>query len=454
MAINIAELEMCENILSDLIYGKTNVGKVEAILSNGLSKCSFHGKVKNFTVTIVKSTRSKEPFFGARVYPSIDMMQKIIEAAVVDCKPIRDLQAAWTDITDWVIELDSSMFDRTIINLVPKEIMAALLHEVGHTIYSGQVIERFWRCYKSMQAHMRCAEKDAIKLGYALFMVPLSISCGVRSWTRGRNAIREEYYADKLVREAGYGDFYYSLLSKVIEAYGNAMVDENDTASDNRVSERCRWAALNIVDATRRRTKLGNDLFMDAAKTPSDYVKALSAKVLTAVGINMRERYSGDAVESWVAVESLIITNPDLVIEKYQLTTNTDRFRQWDEAIECRLHQAKYTKGTPAYEAFGKRVAKTGLPSWMDIDRIQIEIDRMTNHHDRAFVLELIYAKMDEIQTFMEYMNDDPVMRRRYEAEARRMIDTLNNYRDQVLSRNSFASRYKLFVKYPEGYEG
>ena len=454
MAINIAELEMCENIISDLIYGKTNVGKVEAVLSTGLSKCAFHGKTKKFTVTIVKSNRSKEPFFGARVYPSIDMMQRIIEDTVVECKPFKELHAAWGDITDWVIELDSSMFDRTIINLVPKEIMAAILHEIGHTVYSGMVIERFWRCYKSMQAHMKCAEKDAIRLGYALFMVPLSVSCGIRSWTRGRNAIKEEFYADKMVREAGYGDFYYSLLSKIIEAYGNAMVDENETASDNRVSERCRWAALNIVDATRRRTKLGNDLFMDSAKTPSDYVKALSARVLTAVGINMRERYSGDAVESWGAVESMIVEQPDLVMAKYQLSTNTDRFRTWDDAIECRLHQAKYTKGTAAFEAFGKKVAKNGLPSWLDIDRIQIEIDRITNHHDRAFVLEMIYSKMDEIQTFMEFTSDNPQLARRYEAEAKRMIDTLEGYREQVLARNNFASRYKVFVKYPEGYEG
>lgn len=454
MSLNIAELEMCESVLSDLIYGKTNVGKVETVLSAGLSKCTFHGKMKKYTVTIVKSSRSKEPFFGARVFPSIDAMQKILEDTVVECKPFKELHAAWSDITDWVIELDSSMFDRTVINLVPKEIMAAILHEIGHTVYSGKPIERFWRCYKSMQMHMKCAEKDAVKLGYALFMVPLSVSCGIRTWTRGRNAIKEEFYADRMVREAGYGDFYYSLLSKIIEAYGNAMVDENETSSDNRVSERCRWAAINIVDTTRRRTKLGNDLFMDSAKTPSDYLRALCARVLTAVGINMRERYSGDAVENWTAVESIIINNPGMVEAKYQLTTNTKRFQDWDNAIECRLHLPKYTKGTAAYEAFSRKVAKGGLPSWADIDRIQIEIDKMTNHHDRAFVLDLIYAKMDEIQTFMEYLQNDPATWRRYEAEAQRMIDTLNQYREQVLSRNTFASRYKVFVKYPEGYEG
>ena len=78
----------------------------------------------------------------------------------------------------------------------------------------------------------------------------------------------------------------------------------------------------------------------------------------------------------------------------------------------------------------------------------------MTNYHDRSFVLDMIYDKMDEINTFMEYANRDDVTARKYAPEAQKMLDTLENYRNQVLARRSFAKRYRVFVESPAGYEG
>ena len=55
---------------------------------------------------------------------------------------------------------------------------------------------------------------------------------------------------------------------------------------------------------------------------------------------------------------------------------------------------------TKAFEAILRSKVKKGLPSWHSIDEIQLEIDRMTNHHDRAFVLDMIYEKIDDINDF------------------------------------------------------
>ena len=114
----------------------------------------------------------------------------------------------------------------------------------------------------------------------------------------------------------------------------------------------------------------------------------------------------------------------------------------------------KYMPGTPAFESIMKGKVKKGLPSWNSIDNIQIEIDRMTNHHDRVFVLEMIYDKIDDINEFMDYIGSNPNEVRRYKDEAQRMLDELEGMREQVLRRKNFANRYSVFVKYPEGYEG
>lgn len=443
------KLAVGEQAISDFINGKLTIRELENRLSASLSSCKFYNKQNTFEISIIRTDRSKEPFFGARVYPAIDMLEKLVGEIVTEFHPFREIWASWQHIDHWVVEIDSEMFDRDTISLLPKEIMAAILHEIGHTVYSDKVLERFYRAYKSMYVHMKTAEKDTLKLGYALFSIPLALSCSIRSWTRGRNAIKEEFFADNIVKDCGYGDFYVSLLSKIIEAYGNSMVDGNDVESDNKISERVRWASINIVDTTRRKNHLSDEIFMSAARTPSAYLKALYSKVLNEMGVNLRERYTGDAVES--TVELLSSEN---VTAAYEATCDTEKFRTLEICIEGNLHRSKFIPGTPAFEGIVRTKQKQGLPSWIDIDRIQIEIDRMTNHHDRAFVLDMIYDKIDEINEFMEYVGADPNLRRKYEPEAQKMLDALNAQREAVLKRNSFANRYKVFVKYPAGYEG
>ena len=444
-------LTVAEQVLSDFINGKCNVKKVESTLSMVLSNCNFYNRKNTYEVTIIKNDRTKEPFFGARVYPALDLLDKIVSEIVVEYHPFKDIRTAWQRIDHWVIELDSGMFNRDIISLLPKEIMAAIMHEIGHTVYSDKVLERFYRSYKYMYVHMKNAEKDTLKLGYGLFTIPLALSSTIRSWVKGRNGIREEYFADSIVNECGYGDFYISLLSKIVEAYGNAMTEDNEVESDNKISERTRWAAVNIVDTVRRKSKLSNDIYLQSASTPSMYLKALYAKVLNTLGVNLRERYTGDAVEANVTVFGY---DRDAFAKEYKIDESSPKFQRWCDAVESNLHRDKFTPGTAAFESILRNKLKQGLPSWIDLDRIQIEIDRMTSHHDRSFVLDMIYTKIDEINSFMDYIASDSNLERKYRPEADRMLKQLEEYRDMVLRKRSFATRYRVFVQSPEGYEG
>ena len=447
----IDRLEVAETAIADFINGRINVSGLENKVSAALSSCKFFDRQNTYTVTVVRNTRAKEPFFGARVFPALDLIDNIVEDTVAECKPWRDLRAAWQHIDKWVIELDSNLFDRNVVSLTPKEVMAIVCHELGHTVYSDKVLERFYRGYRSMHVHMKNAEKDTIKLGYGIFNVALATSCGLRSWVRGRNGIREEYFADKIVRDCGYGEFYVTALDKIIAAYGSSMVGVNDTADDNAVSERCRWGAVNIVDTVRRREKLATDMAIKAAETRSEYLHALYARTLNAMGIGLRERYSGDAVESEQLASLLGSDNFEAA---YEFEWNTKAYQTFENALESRLNRDRYRPGTPAFESIFRSKVREGLPSWADIDRIDIEIDRMANHNDRTFVLDMIYAKIDDINTVMEYVSSDPTKYERFKPEAERMMNRLNNQRDRVLAKRSFANRYSVFVKVPEGYEG
>lgn len=444
-----ARLAVAEQSIADFINGKSTVKKLESDISVALSNCNFYGRKNDYKVSIIKMDHDKQAFFGARIYPSIDYLESIVMDTVVELHPFRELSAAWQKIDHWVIELDGGMFDRSVISLVPKEIMAAILHEVGHTVYSDKVLERFYRAYRSMKLHMKNAEKDSIKAGYAIFTMPLAVSCGVRTWTRGKNAINEEYFADKIVRECGYGDFYISLLSKIVESYGNSIGENTETECDNKVSERVRWASVNIVDTVRRKNRLKDDMYLAAAGTPSVYLKALTSKVLNEMGIGLRERYTGDAIECRVDIMSM----PNFSVA-YEMTTDSTTFHFVNDRIDAALQNDKFKPGTMAFETILRSKVKQGLPSWRSIDAISIEIDRITNHHDRSFVLDMIYNKIDEINEFMEYVESDPVLYRKYQPEAQRMLDALDEQREAVLRKRSFSNRYAVFVKSPDGYEG
>ena len=100
-----------EQAISDFINGRISVGELEKKLGATLSSCKFFNKENSYTVSIVRTDKSKEPFFGARVYPAIDMLEKMVSEVVTEYHPFRDLWTAWQKIDKWVIEIDSAMFD-------------------------------------------------------------------------------------------------------------------------------------------------------------------------------------------------------------------------------------------------------------------------------------------------------------------------------------------------------
>lgn len=450
---NESKLSIAESAIADFINGKSNVGAMEAKLSSALSACNFFSRQNTFRIKVIKNSLQRQgTFFGIRVMPEISQIEKIANSAVTDLTPLKDLQTAWNSIDSWDIEIDSNLFDRSVINLNPREFVAGLLHEVGHTVYSDKVIERFYRAYRSMYVHMKSAEKETIRLGYALFTIPLAVSCGIRSWVRGRNGIREEYYADRIVKECGYGDSYVSLLSKIIEAFGTDEIGMTEEAADKSVESKTQWAAVNISDTVRRRNRLSRDLYLESASTTSQYLKNLYATVMNRVGINLRERYTGDAVESVTDIFEAL--NRDDVLTAFEADYHSDNFMHFSTAVESVLHTAHNTPGTLAFESYASRIIKKGLPSWIEIDRINIEVDKMRNHHDRAFVLDMIYSKINDINEFLEAAETDPVALRKYENEANQMLKTLDDLRNRVLMNRSFATTYRVFAKYPAGYEG
>lgn len=436
------KVSMLDDAFSNLLMKKTTESELEsslAVILTGLTE-----NKKNFTVSIIQNTSRKEPFFGMRIFPLQSSLDDILKLMIQNEEAsFKSVTSKWSNLAKWHIEIDSQVFNRNEINFTPSELTALLLHEIGHTVQSDEVIERVYRAHRECEMRMSVADKASDKLMYFLYSIPLTVGCSVRNWKIGKNAIRQEIFADKSVDKLGYGESLMSAFRKIIKSYGNSDCtadDAEDAAIDNSIN----WCILNTSDLIVRKNKLKDDLYYRSVKTNSGFIKANIQNIMTRMGIVSRNRYTGAAVES-----SIEVFDSENFIQENELSYDIKKFgfieRSWNDDRR---------RATSVLEAFGKSKKKPEIPSQLDVDAIGIEIDRITNHMDRRYVLDLIYNQIEKIEAFKELCEINLDLKKAYNGKMERMIDELESMRKVVLSKRNFEKSYKVFVKYPANYEG
>lgn len=403
---------------------------------------------KTFRVTIVKTTpREKEPFFGMRIFPDRGYADGLLKDLTVEEKPsIKKMCDRWRSIPIWEIEIDERVFDRTRINFNPQELSAMVLHEIGHTVYSDKKFEMFYRVYKEAQVRLKTTEKASAQLMYFLYLIPLTLMCGMRDWKVDEGDLREEVFADQSVKKLGYGEHLISAYQKIIKAYGSGGFS-SDKNAENTISKSVEFCNLNIVDLLHRKNKLKDELYRTGISHNSGYIRNMISDIMNKMGIARKDKYDGCVVlESQMSAH---FDDPDF-LEKNELLYDMKSFNSFQNRIQAVQNIAKTAI---AEEAFGRN-KKNEIPSQLDVDTISVEIDRMQNHADRRYLLDLIYHQEEKINHFLELCEMNKSLKSKYYDKMQSMLRELESMRLIVLSKRSFDKQYKLFVRYPEGYEG
>lgn len=404
---------------------------------------------KQFSVSIVHMINyGKEPFFGMRVFPD-KILMKNMTRQITNNKYVPSISAMierWRNIREWEIEIDSRVFDRDFINFNPQELTAMLLHEIGHTIYSDKKIEMFCRVYRECGLRLSLEERAAAKGMYTLYMIPLTLVCGMREWKVTSNDLREEIFADQSVQKLGYGEYLISAYSKIIKTCG-----ENGYRSDGQMETELEtsinWCNLNMKDLTHRRDRLKDELYMTGVKTCSKNIKEAIETIMDSIGIMKKEKYTGNIVlENSLSIN---FDDPDFS-NSYQLLYDLKRLAALEQFC---YNQKEMVKRSIATEAFRKRKSDE-VPSQLEVDTIFVEVDRIQNHADRRYVLDLIYHQEEKIQNFLELCDVNPELKGKYHGKMQSMLKELESMRQAVLAKRNFDKQYKVFVKYPAGYEG
>ena len=445
-------LTLIEESYLNFLGGKSSSDKLCKNLGVALSALPFENGRKEFTVQIVKN-RDSRSFFGMHIFPSLDdstaLCENLVNGKESQVVKFSEITKRWRTIGKWILELDSLLFDRNSYNFNPKELTAMTLHEVGHVIYSDKPLERFYRSYKEASLRLKLADKATQKIMYQIYLIPLSVACMQRGWVNGRNELNVELVADKTVAQYGYGESLVEAFDKIIRRNGSINVPE--AQQDAEIDTSVQWCNNNIQDVIKRKDTLKDELYYRALRSNSNYVKATVIAILDNLGIKLRERYKGIATENSIE----LLSDPKL-LDKYEPFVDAMEFMKFNRRLEALQNSSSIAlEGNMVVDR--RKKIKVELPSQFEIDSISVEVDNITNHHDRIYVLDLIYEILDRINTFEEVISSDPLLVKKWKSRIDSMRQELDMYRRATLNKRTFSSGYKLFVKLPPqaaDYEG
>ena len=438
-------IELIENTFSDYMIGKINEKAFLSKLETALDNLPFNSE-KSFSVNISKNKSMGKDFFGFNVFPEIDKLEGICNKIANDDVKFKDIVKHWRFIKEWEIVIDSLVFDRSFIAFNPKELTAMLLHEIGHVTQSDEPIEQFYRAYLESKSRLKNADKVSKKVLYILYTIPLAVACTSRRWVNDKNEIKLEISADKSLIETGYAEHLINAFDKIIKASGS--INRSEDMNYREIESNVEWANMNIVDVIKRRDKLKDSLYYKAIQTNSGYIQALCARILNFLGVRMRERYTGAVAESCMLNE---LINGEITLETHVPFYDIKKFGQ----IEARIVREQNALEVANEAFFNKRKnSKVNIPDEYDLDRIFVAIDDIQNNYDKVYVLDLIYEPIEKLNDFEEAISMDETKSKKWAPKIEEMRQRLATLRKTVLSKNIAKKEYKVFVKYPEGYEG
>lgn len=446
MGINLSDrLSHLDEAFGNRLNQETDNNDICEMISNVLSTLNLEGKEnKSFEVSVVEN--KKEDFFGIRVFPDSESLDFVTKSLVARRSDRGTFEKEWSEIKSWIVEIDSRCFDDYRISFVPEELTAFLLFEVINVVYTSDVPNIIYDAYVNSYMHQSYFGRRGMEILYLLYEVAVLNACFSKNWLVAKDdptrVVENPYDVDALNE---YKQNIVSGIAKVVRNYGNNMIMD-DSEKFRNVDSLITWANKFALDYVKRKNELKDDLIWRSSTTSSIYLRANYIRILNTIGIELRERYTGAAIES---IDPLIFEQSGFMKEyRFEFSKNGKK----GMAIENQVSAISSHVRLVMESLFNRSSPK--LPTERDVDMLYVDADRMENQFDRKYVLDRIYRIMDKIVTFEEYYKDDENVMASMKPRIDRLKRSLDDVRTRVLSKRTFDKTYKVFVKVPEGYEG
>lgn len=382
--------------------------------------------------------------FGVRVMPNI--LNNFVDC-FDDNVSSTDFIEAYHKIKNWTIEIDGPIFD-PCYGFNPDEIAAMIIFDYMNVVYTDDIPELLYDSFNATYLDPSIYAITDAKM-HRLFTIPILDACIMKNWIRIGNAEHVKAANAICVTEFDCNDIgnwsshLVDALNRMVRHFGSQWIASDDDKYKKVMSD-MEWVFRRSYDFTSRKYYLRDELIRFAMQSCSITYRKLCKDLLTTLGIDCHEVYSGALIENW---DVSLFDNQNLM-QEYRFDFNAKKCN----ALEAYMNNKHSKQSKAAMESIFYKDPM--LPSDKEIDLCFVSIDQMVNQSDRRWVLDKIYRIEDEINKFEEfYAHDDAVMRR-YSAKIANMRRRLNQAREEVLDKKSFKKNYRVFVEVPDGYEG
>lgn len=406
-------------------------------ISGILSRC-FGIKVES---TILDTTWDNE-FFGFNLYPDLKSVRSIVDITcdenadriVVGAdtfdKPVDAVKAIWCNIDEWHLDIDSKLFYSYSQRFNPREIIALLIYEIEKTIFNHEALITVFRAIKHMMLNVdyrtRCISKSTLCRNF--YIIPFIQACGFVNY----KSEPEDGSIFNLIPELKKD--YLTVLTKLATQFTSSIIDKPEFELKQELSYILSWVMESVGDLKYHMHLLKKNLSEQIIAEKSFFVKNMLTSILNQ------------------------FSNYDLqnaVNESYQIETPASK--KLKEAQVIHDIQKKFDKVVEAAE--GTLVDKLGRCKRVtqeEIDVLRIEIEKIETVDDKVYYMEKVYDKLNIVQYALDlignHMGTGKV--RDTKATLLNQKEQLLQIREAIIAKQIVKQKLRLWVKYPEGYEG
>lgn len=234
----------------------------------------------NFKISIVDNNTNE--FFGMTIYPAESLIDTLVDSIVRKKDRLEVIEKLWAENKDWYLEIDSLLLYDRNLNANPSEMVAVLLHEIGHVVYSNSIPARVNKIlrYKIMELDYSVKRLLGSSRIIKLFNLVFVEACNVKNFRFSR--LQHELDADRFVVKQGYGEHLDSFIEKLLKSQGNRLINRTEKDMEKDIKAIVTWTIENISELEYRKTKLRTTLQTELLKNPSKFVRQVVTSIKVA----------------------------------------------------------------------------------------------------------------------------------------------------------------------------
>lgn len=350
-------------------------------------------------------TRSDSLFFGMCVYPQVD--KDLVQAILQDDGKVR--------FNAYTIEIDSRVLHPSL-NITPGELLAMVLHEVGHIVNDPSPVDEVRKAI-AFQLTKNGDSLNIPKSAQYYTILSYGIKDTVRKMTSMFFIYRDgEVLADEFVHMCGYGEDLNSIFDKICKS-GFKI---NDTTANKLTS---------------------------LAWTLSIY-KEIKIKRIPAIRLlNKMKAISGSTVEKRemeIMINAIKTIDDSNIEESYNV--NNDIYFIFNES-KTQVKQSKFA------ELKRQSTIKNIRKFEQDLYEYKMRIRHIANEDDAYYLMRMVNTRISVIEDFLDH-------ERLSETEHNRWWGLLEKYyslREELANVTTYRYDYSdslVVVKYPEIKQG